>query len=129
MITRFLVLWGVLCVAAIANGIARQTLYADRLGDLTAHQLSTVILIVVFGVIIRAASRRWPLGTPTNAWTVGGLWLVMTMTFEFLFGHYVAGHPWSRLLQDYNLAQGRLWALVLLWILIAPRLFITRTPS
>jgi hypothetical protein len=29
--------------------------------------------------------------------------------FEFLVGHYVMGHPWSRLLHDYNILAGRLW--------------------
>ena len=37
------------------------------------------------------------------------LWLGMTLAFEFLFGHYIAGKSWSLLLADYNLAAGRLW--------------------
>jgi len=42
------------------------------------------------------------------------------VAFEFLFGHYVMGHPWSRLVQDFNLLAGRVWALVLLTTLFAP---------
>ena len=35
------------------------------------------------------------------------------MLFELGFGHWVAGHPWSRLLADYDLLAGRIWVLVL----------------
>ena len=47
----------------------------------------------------------------------------MTILFEFLFGHFIAGHPWSHLFHDYNLLAGRLWVLVLLWTAITPYLF------
>jgi len=40
--------------------------------------------------------------------TIGLVWLAMTVAFEFLFGDYVAGHSWDRLLHDYNLFAGRL---------------------
>jgi hypothetical protein len=46
----------------------------------------------------------------------------MTIAFEFGFGHYVAGHSWSRLLADYNLANGRVWSLFLAWIAVLPYL-------
>jgi hypothetical protein len=47
----------------------------------------------------------------------------MTLAFEFLFGHFVAGHSWARLLQDYNLLAGRVWVLLLAWVALAPYLF------
>ena len=53
-------------------------------------------------------------------WTLGVAWTVLTVAFEFLFGHFVMGHPWSRLLHDYNLLAGRFWLLVLLTTLLAP---------
>ena len=49
--------------------------------------------------------------------------LAMTVAFEFLFGHYVAGHSWDRLLHDYNLFAGRVWVVVLVWVTVAPYLF------
>jgi hypothetical protein len=51
---------------------------------------------------------------------VGGYWLILTVGFEFIFGHYVAGHSWERLLADYNLGQGRIWVLVLVTTFLAP---------
>ncbi|MEQ1759383.1 MAG: hypothetical protein ABL986_13765 [Vicinamibacterales bacterium] len=56
-----------------------------------------------------------------------GLWFVlllvaMTMTFEFLGGHYLFKQPWERLLADYNLSAGRIWVVVLIATLLAPLL-------
>ncbi len=51
-------------------------------------------------------------------------WLGLTVAFEFLFGHYAMGHTWSRLLQDYKLLEGRVWVLLLIWVTMAPLLFI-----
>jgi hypothetical protein len=39
--------------------------------------------------------------------------MAATVVFEFLFMHYAAGHPWDRLLAEYELWNGRLWTLVL----------------
>lgn len=57
-----------------------------------------------------------------SAQRIGLMWLLLTVGFEFLFFHYIAGKPWEELLNDYNLAQGRLWVLVLLTLAIGPAL-------
>lgn len=123
MILRYTLAWFILMIAAIINGAIREAVYKDRLGDLRAHQLSTLTGIIFFGVIVWTLSRLWPLVSAKQAWIVGFVWLIMTMAFEFLFGHFVAGHPWCRLLQDYNIFAGRVWPLVLIWVTIAPWIF------
>ncbi len=123
MITKYLLAWLGLPVIGIVNGAIRQFLYRDALGDLTAHQLSTVTGILLFGLYIWLLSRWWPLPSARAAITVGLLWLVLTIGFEFIFGHYVVGNSWERLLADYNLLAGRVWVLVLIWITIAPYIF------
>lgn len=45
---------------------------------------------------------------------------MLTVAFEFGFGHYVAGHSWDKLLADYNLLRGRVWSLFLVWIAVMP---------
>lgn len=123
MLLRYTLAWFVLMIAAIINGALREAVYKNSLGDLRAHQLSTLTGIILFGVVIWALSRFWPLASAQQAWTVGFIWLAMTIAFEFFFGHFVAGHPWSKLLQDYNIFAGRVWLLVLIWTTIAPYLF------
>jgi hypothetical protein len=55
-----------------------------------------------------------------EALKIGLLWLVLTLGFEFLFGHYVFGNSWDMLLEDYNLSRGRIWILVPVLVLVAP---------
>jgi hypothetical protein len=50
----------------------------------------------------------------------GILWGVLTVAFEFGFGHYVSGLGWDVLLADYDVRAGRLWPLVLLATVAAP---------
>jgi hypothetical protein len=101
----------------------REASYGRGLPERTAHQLSTLTGIVFTGLCAWLLLQVWPLQTALQAWRVGLLWLLLTAGFEFLFGRYVAGHSWRRLLHDYNLAQGRVWLLFLLWITVMPYLF------
>lgn len=108
---------------AIANGVLRQAWYGKYLGELQAHQLSTLIGALLFALYIGVVMRSWKPVSARQAIMVGLLWLVLTVAFEFLFGHYVAGHSWVRLLQDYNLLAGRVWGLLLVWVAMAPYIF------
>lgn len=123
MVKRHLFFWLVLMLLAIANGILRETLLSPRFTELAAHQLSTLSGIVLTGLVAGLFARRWPLASPSQAWLVGICWLMFTLLFEFTFGHYLAGHSWARLLQDYNLLAGRVWPLFLLWVAVMPYLF------
>ncbi len=123
MLLRYTFAWIILVVAAIVNGALREAVYKNALGELRAHQVSTLTGIILFGVIIWGLSRLWPLTSAKQAWTVGFIWLAMTIAFEFLFGHFVAGHPWSKLFHDYNILAGRVWLFVLIWTTIAPYVF------
>ena len=115
--------WFGLAIAAILNGAIREAVYRDSLGELHAHQLSTLTGILVLGVVIWGMTRMWPIQSSRLAWTIGLAWLTMTVCFEFLFGHFAVGHTWERLLHDYNILEGRVWVLALVWIAVAPRVF------
>lgn len=122
MIIRYTLFWLLLAVVAIANGILRQSTYGKMVSDLTAHQVSTVTAIIFMGMLVFWLNRRWPIESASQAWLIGVIWLVLTVAFEFGFGHFVVGHTWSKLLADYNLFNGRVWSLFLLWILAMPYL-------
>jgi len=113
--------WLVLAVLAVLNGILRNYAYGPLIGEQAAHVLSSLIFIgVVFAVtyvFLRLVRLDYGLA---DLLVVGAAWVVMTVAFEFLFGHYVAGHPWPRLLADYNVLKGRVWALVLLAVFLGP---------
>lgn len=102
------------------NGTLRQFTYGRHMPELAAHQLSTVTGILLTSAAVWALNRTWPIGSARAAWTIGAGWLVMTIAFEFGFGHYIAGHSWSRLFADYKLLEGRVWSLFLAWIAVLP---------
>jgi hypothetical protein len=120
MIWKHILGWFGLMVIAIINGAFRDLVYKSSIGELSAHQVSCAIGIILFGVFIWYLGRKWPLASASQAWLVGVIWLGMTISFEFLFFHFARGVPWSVLLHDYNIVEGRLWILILLWVTIAP---------
>jgi hypothetical protein len=120
MVTRYLFVWILLAVVAIANGILRQSTYGKTVTELSAHQISTMTAILATGLVVWIVNRSWPIESTSQALIIGGCWLVMTVIFEFGFGHYIAGHPWEKLTADYNLLQGRVWSLFLVWVAIMP---------
>ena len=117
---RWLPAWLGLAALGVANGILREVAYADAVGDHAAHQLSTFTLVAMIAAYTWWLQRRWPLTTTADAVRIGVLWVAMTVAFEFGFGHYVDGAPWSTLLADYDLSRGNLWVLVLVTIALAP---------
>ena len=120
MVTKYLLVWFLLAVVGVTNGLIRQSTYGKVVSELAAHQISTITAIIASGVVVWFAHRVWPIESAGQAWMIGILWLLMTVTFEFGFGHYVAGHTWERLLADYNLLNGRVWAVFLASITILP---------
>lgn len=120
---RFILAWIPMVLIAIANGMIREATYGKQLSDLRAHQISTLTGVFLFGVYIWGLTHVLSITSTGQAVAIGLLWLAMTVAFEFLFGHYVAKHSWSTLLADYNLLQGRLWVVVLVWVAIAPLIF------
>lgn len=110
-------------LVSVANGALRDFTYGRHMTELAAHQISTLVGIVLLGVVIRGFVRRYPPPSGRAAIAMGLLWLALTVAFEFLFFHYVGGRSWSDLLGNYDVAAGRVWVFVLLWVAIAPYLF------
>ncbi len=123
MIVKYIIAWLILPILGIINGSIREFGYKHLMGELTAHQISTLTGIVFFGLYIWFLTGVWRIESAGQAVAIGLIWLGLTILFEFVFGHYVMKHPWSRLFQDYNILKGRLWVLVLVWTTIAPYVF------
>ena len=117
---KCLVAWIPMVFVAIANGLFREKFLANHFNELHSHQISTASFMMLFGIYVWILFKLWPPVSSNQAVLIGLIWLILTVIFEFLFGHYIAGHSWEKLLQDYNILQGRVWALVLIWIVIAP---------
>jgi len=113
--------WLVFMILAIINAIIRNAVYKPIIGDLRAHQLSTIIFIILVISITYLILRFSHLYlSDKEALIMGLIWLVFTICFEFLAGHYVFGNSWDKLFADYNIIKGRIWSLVLITTLFAP---------
>lgn len=119
----YVLAWFPMVLIAIANGALREYGYSKHMTERSAHQLSTLVGIVLFGIYIWNVMQLWPPASAGLAIRIGLIWLALTVTFEFGFGHFVAGHSWQRLLQDYDIRAGRVWPAILFWVAFAPYLF------
>ena len=129
MTVKYILLWLVLAIIAIINGMLRETTYGKFLSELSANQISTVTGILFIGIFIFFIHRIWPIKSKNQSWIIGFSWLLLTVAFEFIFGHFVAGNSWVRLLSEYNILAGRLWILFLTWITILPYVIFKFSPK
>jgi len=121
MVMRAVFVWCALLVIASINGFAREAVLIPRIGEVAGRALSTLALSV-FVVMLTWISIGWIAPrSAAKAWAIGVVWVVLTLAFEFLAGHYVFRNPWSRLLEDYDVTRGRIWILVLIITLVSPR--------
>ena len=113
--------WFVFGLVAFALGAARELSLTPLIGEHAAHVVGTFAVVAAFlGIMyffIRLVRERCTSG---DFWMIGLLWLAMTASFEFLFFHFVGGKSWTELLADYNVAQGRIWVLVLMTTFFGP---------
>ncbi|CDS54325.1 hypothetical protein [Polaromonas sp. CG9_12] len=119
---RALALLALIIVAEVVNGTVRTLVIAPLVGDFTARQIGTVTGCILIGLIAWFGSPWLKAASPRAQWAVGVLWLMLMMGFEVAFGRLLAGASWEQLAADYNLAQGGLLGLGMLWLLCAPRL-------
>ncbi|MDI6858163.1 MAG: hypothetical protein QME71_07630 [Dehalococcoidia bacterium] len=113
--------WAALVPFAIGNGVFRQAVLVPRFGDRAGHVASTFMLSAF--LFLFAAVFLWIVPDEQalrDLLTVSFTWVIATVLFEFVFGHFVMGAPWERLLADYNISKGRIWSLVLLSEFVAP---------
>ncbi len=115
--------WFLFMFLAIVNAGIRNNVYKPLVGDLVAHQISTIIfIIVIFAVtylVLRFSSMKL---SDSEALLMGTIWLVLTIIFEFIAGHYIFGNSWEKLFADYNIIKGRIWVFVLITTFLSPYL-------
>jgi hypothetical protein len=116
--------WAVMLLASIANGAVRDLTYGARMGELAAHQLSTITSVLLLGCVMWICIRLYPPSSSRHALVIGLGWAALTVAFECLFFGVVVGRPWSEVLANYNLLRGRIWVVVVLWLATAPLLFV-----
>nr|WP_293301206.1 hypothetical protein [Allomuricauda sp.] len=109
-------------ILAILNGTLREFGFKKYVGELTAHQLSTVTLLILFAACMGFMVKKFPPESSTQALWLGLFWMVLTLIFEFGFGK-LRGNSWGKLLYDYYIWKGRIWVFIPIALAIGPYLF------
>lgn len=119
-LARTLGVWLLILPLMVANGIFRETVLVPSLGrgqsDVASAAIGiAIILLVTMPFLHRARDRS--AGALAR---VSAIWLVLTVAFEFLFGHYVDHKSLTELAENYAIWRGKLWPLVLASLVLAP---------
>jgi hypothetical protein len=116
---KYAIAWFGMMFLAIINGTIRDFVYKPYVGELTAHQLSTLILLMLFAAYMWVLAKKMPLQSKSQAWKIGAIWFVMTEIFEF--GLVIKqGLSFDEMVHTYNIFDGQLWILIPLWVLTGP---------
>jgi len=120
---RYVLAWVAMLMIAVANGALRRATFAKIMPEVRAHQLSTLIGSVLIGLFIWLVIRRWPPSSGRQALLIGIIWVLLTVSFEFFMGLVLAHRSLAEVFRDYNLLEGRVWVLFLIWLTLAPWAF------
>lgn len=116
---------------AVANAALRELLFQPAFGA-AAQPLSGVTLAALLALYAFVIFRRVIGGAPRwAAWLLGIIWAALTLGFEYALIASQQPEPSARLLDTLSpeaIAQGNLFALAVLVVLLAPPLF-TRPPG
>jgi hypothetical protein len=115
--------WVLLAVLMSANGIFRELVLRNALGSEMAEYVSIALGLTVILLITRVFFRPLEVLSTAQLLGVGALYVVMTVAFEFLVGHFVDHKPWQELAAAYRFWRGELWPFVLLITGLTPMIW------
>jgi hypothetical protein len=114
-----ILVWLGLIVAETIQGMARTVWLTPYLGDLPARQVSFLTGIILI-LAIATLLIRWLHASQAQLLAIGLLWASLPLGFEMSLGRFILGYSWERVLADYNLLQGGLMSLGLVFLVCAP---------
>jgi hypothetical protein len=120
MITRGILIWLVIILAEILHGLIRSRFLEPRVGDWRARQIGVFTGSVMIFFISWLSVPWMHASSAAQLLSVGLLWAILTLGFEFLFGRYVARYSWERILSDFNLFKGGFMPLGLIAMGLCP---------
>jgi len=113
-------IWVLIMLAAIANGVVRETALDPLLGTTLALPASGLLLsFLIFGMSWLCIPLIGRAGMPV--WlTIGMLWVMLTLAFEYLFGYFVAGMSWREISGVFDVSSGNLFVLAIFAAALSP---------
>jgi hypothetical protein len=120
---RILSVWMLVAVLMVLNGAVRELLLVRLVSRGSADVLSGALGLLIVLAATRPFLRPFAGMNRSALMRISVIWLVLTIAFEFGFGHYVDGKSWEALIGNYAIWRGRLWPVVLLTFVSSPFLW------
>lgn len=117
---KAVLVWLLMVLAAMANGLVREQLLTVLLGPQLALPVSGVVLSVLILAITLLCLPLIRAGSAAGYLAIGLLWLILTVAFEVLFAHFGAGKSWPEIREVFDFRSGNLFIVVLLVCTLAP---------
>lgn len=122
LLVKILILWFALVIVAILNGGFRERVLDKHLDETAALCLSGLLLCALVFMITLVSIGLFK-GEPVIVYFyIGICWVLLTLAFEYGFGHYVQGKPWTEINNNFDIAHGNLFLLVMIVTATSPYL-------
>ena len=119
--SRIILFWMPMIVIGMANGLFRELVLRTIVHqEALARQLSTGTLMLLLTLYILGIYGAMKIGSANQTLRIGAMWALLTFTFETFLGYFVSHLTIQQMAGEYNLAQGKLWSLVLVLLLVLP---------
>lgn len=118
LVLKSMLVWLGIIPLAILNGGLRETVLLPTLGKI-ALPISGILLSAMVFLLTYLLLPRLGTGTRATYVTIGVVWVLATIIFEFALG-FAMGDSLTTMLTAYNISTGNLWLLVVLFTGCAP---------
>jgi hypothetical protein len=121
-LARGFAVWLLIVFAESIHGTLRQIFLAPLIGDFTARRIAFFTgMLLIF--LIAFLSVRWiKAENAKQLLSVGLMWAILTLAFEFGLGFYVLNYSRERMFEDYDVSRGGLMGFGILFMVFAPYL-------
>jgi len=117
-----LLVWVIIAIFAIVNGVFRENILAPVLGKTLALPISGLSLSIIIFVVTSLAFSLINGNDKLTYILIGLQWVFLTLMFELVFGHFVVGKSWAGIFAVFNIVKGDLFLVVLATSLVSPLL-------
>lgn len=119
MISSYFFLWLPMIAVAFVNATIRELIFTKHFSKFRSQQISTLTLIIFCTIYVWFVYPYLHFQNKHQPFITGGIWVVLTVLFEFALGK-ITKHSWNEMLQQYNIGKGNIWPLFLLWLFLLP---------
>ncbi len=117
---RAIGLWFLLMTAETLQGFWRAKVLARWMGDAASRDLSTFTGTLIILLITFACIGWFPSRNTSTLLQIGAIWVLLTLSYEIVLGRVALHRTWNEIASDFDLLEGRLFPIGLLFLLFAP---------